>query len=103
MPAAKKKPKEPSDKKPLFARCDVVKLVGIAGPDMLVTAVSAEPDDDLNEFMLTLIFFNEKGATFVDQYGEGSAFAEGLLQLVKPAAQVLAEAEAATKEARGQI
>lgn len=85
---SRKKP--PSDKKPLFERRDLVQVMGVPSPLMLVAEVAEEPEDD-GEFTVTVI----------DGYGEGKQFSEGLLQLVKPAAKVLEEAEEATRLARG--
>lgn len=85
---SRKKP--PSDKKPLFERRDLVQVMGVPSPLMLVAEVAEEPEDD-GEFTVTVI----------DGYGEGKQFSEGLLQLVKPAAKVLEEAEEAARLARG--
>lgn len=87
---SRKKP--PSDKKPLFERRDLVQVMGVPSPLMLVAEVAEEPEDD-GEFTVTVIFFYN--GQLVEQ------FSEGLLQLVKPAAKVLEEAEEATRLARG--
>lgn len=94
---SRKKP--PSDKKPLFERRDLVQVMGVPSPLMLVAEVAEEPEDD-GEFTVTVIFFYN-GQLVDDGYGEGKQFSEGLLQLVKPAAKVLEEAEEATRLARG--
>lgn len=90
------------DQKPLFERRDVVMLIGVPSPLMLVAEVSAEPEEN-GEFVITVLFFNSKNEVPDGDYGEGQQYPEGLLQLVKPAAKVVAEAEAATREARAII
>lgn len=96
--STKKKPAP--DKKPLFERGDVVKLIGIQSPDMLV---SDPPElNELGEYDVTCVCFGFAYGAAVREDYSSMIFYEGLLQLVKPAAKVREEAEAATKEARGQ-
>jgi hypothetical protein len=91
-------PKQKDTKKPLFERCDVVRVMGVPSPLMLVIDVSK--DTDLNdEFAVGVIYFHEGAPP--DAYGEAREFPEGILQLVTPAAQVREEAAAATRKARG--
>jgi hypothetical protein len=51
-------PKQKDTKKPLFERCDVVRVMGVPSPLMLVIDVSK--DTDLNdEFAVGVIYFHE--------------------------------------------
>lgn len=102
MPGKKRMPRAPgmADKKPRFERRDVVQVIGIPSPLMLVIDVSKETDEN-GEFTLGVVHF--QGGGLIDSYGEPREFAEGLLQLVKPAAKVVEEAEAATRAARAAV
>jgi hypothetical protein len=111
------KPEQPKpDQKPKFRRGDVVKLIGINGPEMLVSGVGArpeEPDDDdyeeeeteqqqdasKAEYLVSVIYFNQRGELQGDY--DGTQIREGLLQIVKTAVKVREEAEAAEREATG--
>ena len=98
--SASRDPRPRPPKKPLFERGDVVKLIGIQSPDMLV---SDPPElNELGEYDVTCVCFGFAYGAAVREDYSSMIFYEGLLQLVKPAAKVREEAEAATKEARGQ-
>lgn len=114
------------DQEPQFERGDVVQLMGIPSPLMLVNKVSDKPrsvgvdvdeddedDDDegaINasvgpdgflegEFMVSVVWFNSDNE--IQAGYDGHEFPEGLLKLVKPASKVREDADASSREARG--
>jgi len=91
MPRTSKKTTRTIDpnKKAKFKRGDVVTLIGLNGPDMLVTKILPMDDvdvdvtDDEDGFMVTVLYFNSRNE-LQGEY-DGVHIPEVLLQLVRPA------------------
>lgn len=83
--------------KSLYERGDVVTLMGIPGPSMLVSEILA-PDPEGPDEDMTVICTWALGAEL--RQVQSTAFPEGILELVMPAALVKANSAERSKQAR---